>query len=52
VSYIEYGDLFAWAFIIGGGAFALSYRWMPVGAAIGAGVLAALLAKSLLLELV
>lgn len=52
MSYIEYGDLFAWAFIIGGGAFALSYRWMPIGAAVGAGVLAALLAKSILLELV
>lgn len=52
VSYIEYGDLFAWALIIGGGAFALSYRWLPVGAAIGTGVFAALLAKSLLLELV
>lgn len=52
MSYIEYGDLFAWALIIGGGAFALSYRWLPVGAAIGTGVLAAMLAKSLLLELV
>lgn len=52
MEYIEYGDLFAWALIIGSAAFALSYRWMPVGAAIGTGVLAALLAKSLLLELV
>ena len=52
MNYVEYGDLFAWALIIGGGAFALSYRWMPIGAAIGTGVLAAMLVKSLLLELV
>ncbi|WP_421994829.1 hypothetical protein [Roseococcus sp.] len=52
MSYIEYGDLFAWALIIGGGAFAVSHRWMPVGAAVGAGVLAALVTKSILLELV
>ncbi|WP_424814646.1 hypothetical protein [Roseococcus sp. YIM B11640] len=52
MQYVEYGDLFAWALIIGGAAFAMSYRWLPLGAAAGAGVLAALLAKSVLLELV
>ncbi len=52
MSYIEYGDLLAWALIIGGGAFALSYRWLPLGAAIGTGVLAGMLVKSFLLELV
>ncbi|MBS7810595.1 hypothetical protein [Roseococcus pinisoli] len=52
MSYVEYGDLFAWALIFGGAVFALSHRWMPVGAAIGTGVFAALMAKSLLLELV
>ncbi|MDB5413138.1 MAG: hypothetical protein JWR10_1473 [Rubritepida sp.] len=52
MDHVEYGDLFAWALIVGGGAFALAHRWMPVGAAIATAALAAMLVKSVLLELV
>lgn len=49
---MDYGDLFAWAFIAAAAAFAIMPRGLPAGAALGGAVLAGMIAKTFLLELV
>lgn len=49
---IDSGDVVAWALIAAGAAWALTARRLPVGAALAAAALAAMLTKGALVGLV
>lgn len=48
---LEYGDLMGWALIAAAAAYSVSIVRIPMGAAVTAAALAALLTKTVLLEL-